>query len=135
MIRGNIRHFDFILMAAALALVAYGAILIYSGSLTTYGHGAEALRHPVARQLAFAAVGVAITILLSRLDYHVLGYGWFSLYISMLAVLVFVMTVGSIAYGSRRWIEVGGTRSSPRRSPSWASSSSSPSTCQTIRSG
>jgi rod shape determining protein RodA len=113
MMRGNIRHFDFILMAAALALVAYGAILIYSGSLTTYGHGAEALRHPVARQLAFAAVGVAIAILLSRLDYQALGYGWVGLYISIVAVLVFVMVVGSIAYGSRRWIEIGGTQIQP----------------------
>jgi rod shape determining protein RodA len=113
MIRGNIRHFDFILMGAALALVAYGAILIYSGSLTTYGQGAEALRHPVVRQLAFASAGVAIAILISRLDYQALGYGWVSLYISILAVLVFVMVVGSIAYGSRRWIEIGGTQVQP----------------------
>jgi len=113
MIRGNIRHFDFILMAVALALVAYGAILIYSGSLTTYGQGAEALRHPVARQLAFAAVGVVIAALLSRLDYRALGYGWIGLYASILAVLVFVLVVGSIAYGSRRWIEIGGTQVQP----------------------
>jgi rod shape determining protein RodA len=113
MIRGNIRHFDFILMAVALALVAYGAILIYSGSLTTYGQGAEALRHPVARQLAFAAVGVVAAILLSRVDYRSLGYGWIGLYASILAVLVFVLVVGSIAYGSRRWIEIGGTQVQP----------------------
>jgi len=73
MIRGNIRHFDFILMAAALALVAYGAILIYSGSLTSYSDGAQALRHPVARQLAFATVGLVVAVLLSRLDYRALG--------------------------------------------------------------
>ena len=113
MVRGSIRHFDFILMASALALVAYGAVLIYSGSLTTYGDGAEALRHPVARQLAFASVGVAIAILLSRIDYRAFGYGVIGLYISILAVLVFVLVVGSTVYGSRRWIDVGGTMVQP----------------------
>ena len=113
MVRGSIRQFDFLLMAAALALVAYGAILIYSGSLTTYGTGDEALRHPVARQIAFAAVGVVVAVLLSRLDYHALGYGAAGLYISILAVLVFVLVVGSTVYGSRRWIEVGGTTIQP----------------------
>lgn len=113
MVRGSIRHFDFVLMASALALVAYGAVLIYSGSLTTYGDGAEALRHPVARQLAFASVGVAVAILLSRIDYRAFGYGAIGLYISILAVLVFVLIVGPTTYGSRRWIDVGGTLVQP----------------------
>src|SRR4030042_6568647 len=113
MVRGSTRQFDFLLVAAPLALVAYGAILIYSGSLTTYGTGDEALRHPVARQVAFAAVGVVVAVLLSRLDYHALGYGAAGLYISILAVLVFVLVVGSTVYGSRRWIEVGGTHIQP----------------------
>lgn len=113
MIRGSIRHFDFILMASALALVAYGAVLIYSGSLTTYGDSAEALRQPVTRQLVFASMGVVIAILLSRLDYRALGYGAAGLYVSILAVLVFVLVVGSTAYGSRRWIDIGGTLVQP----------------------
>lgn len=113
MIRGNIRHFDFLLMASALALVTYGAILIYSGSLTTYGDGAEALRHPVARQAVFACVGVVAAILLSRLDYRSLGYATAGIYISILAALVFVLVVGSTTYGSRRWIDVGGTMVQP----------------------
>jgi rod shape determining protein RodA len=113
MVRGSIRHFDFLLMAAAVALVAFGAILIYSGSLTTYGNGDEALRHPVARQIAFAAVGVVIAILLSRVDYRALGYGAAGLYVSILAILVFVLIVGPTTYGSRRWIDVGGTSIQP----------------------
>jgi rod shape determining protein RodA len=113
MVRGSIRQFDFVLIASALALVAYGAVLIYSGSLTTYGDGADALRHPVARQLAFASVGVAVAIVLSRIDYRAFGYGIIGLYISILAVLVFVLVVGSTAYGSRRWMEVGGTMVQP----------------------
>ena len=42
------RHFDFTLMLAAGMLVAYGAILLYSASLTAYPDGIAGLSHPVA---------------------------------------------------------------------------------------
>ena len=46
-------EFDFVLLLAAVALTVYGALLIYSGSLTTYGSPGQALTHPVSRQIAF----------------------------------------------------------------------------------
>ena len=48
------REFDFVLLLAALGLTVYGALLIYSGSLTTYGSPGQALSHPVSRQIVFA---------------------------------------------------------------------------------
>jgi len=112
MVRG-FRHFDFLLMATALALVAYGLALIYSGSLASYGDSPEVLSHPVARQAAFALAGLAVAILMTRLDYRILGHAAVGLYISTLAALVFVLVVGESAYGSRRWIEVGDTQVQP----------------------
>jgi rod shape determining protein RodA len=109
----SLRNFDFVLLAASLALVAYGVVLIYSGSLASYGSTAEALSHPVARQIAFAIAGVAVMIAMSRLDYRVLGYAAVGLYIAALASLVFVLVVGESAYGSRRWIDIGGTLVQP----------------------
>lgn len=109
----SLRYFDFALLAASLALVAYGAVLIYSGSLASYGGSAEALSHPVARQVGFAAVGLAAMIAMSRLDYRVLGYAAASLYVAALAALLFVLVVGESAYGSRRWVDVGGTLVQP----------------------
>lgn len=109
----SFRHFDFLLMATALALVGYGLMLIYSGSLPSYGDSVDALSHPVARQAAFALAGLAVAILMTRLDYRILGYTAVGLYISTLAALLFVLVVGEAAYGSRRWIEVGGTQVQP----------------------
>src|SRR4030042_1740874 len=105
----RLRNFDFMLFLASLALVAYGVILIHSGSLPSYESAGAALSHPVTRQIVFAAVGVVIMLLLTRADYHLLGYGATGLYIGAMAALVFVLMVSSTVYGSRRWIEIAGT--------------------------
>jgi len=107
------REFDFIMAVAAVALTAYGALLIYSGSLATYGSPAQAFSHPVSRQIAFGAVGLVAMLVLSRLQYRVLGSLSLALYVASVAALVFVLVVGASAYGSRRWIVVAGTQVQP----------------------
>lgn len=112
-VRGGrfIRDFDFVLLAVALALLGYGAALIYSGSLTTYGRsGWAAFSHPVGRQLAYAAVGILVFAVLARMDYRSLGNVAVGLYVAGIAALVFVLVVGGSAYGSRRWITLGGAQ-------------------------
>ena len=107
------REFDFILLLAALGLTAYGALLIYSGSLATYGSPAQAFAHPVSRQLLFAAIGLAAMVLLTRIDYRLFAPASLALYILSIAGLLFVLAVGASAYGSRRWIVVAGTQVQP----------------------
>ncbi len=110
----RLRDFDPILLLAALGLVAMGALLIYSGSLTQFGppEGSD-LSHPVVRQAAFAAVGLLLALVLARIDYLLLGTLSIGLYIAAIAVLVFVLAVGEATYGSRRWVEIGGTQVQP----------------------
>lgn len=108
-----VRDFDFILLLAGIGLAAYGMVLIYSGSLTTYGELTTSFSHPVVRQIAFAAVGVALCLLLTRLDYRALGFLSAGLYVAAVAVLLYVLLVGEAAYGSRRWILVGDTQIQP----------------------
>jgi rod shape determining protein RodA len=107
------REFDFIMLLAALGLTAYGAALIYSGSLTTYGSPGQALSHPVSRQIVFAAIGLAMLLALSRFDYRAFGPLSLTLYAVSIAALLFVLVVGESAYGSRRWIVVFGTQVQP----------------------
>ena len=107
------RKFDFVLFLTSLALVAYGVILIYSGSLTNYKDAGLALSHPVARQILFALAGVAIMLAITCTDYHLLGYAAIGLYIAALGALVLVLVVSSEVYGSRRWIEIAGTPVQP----------------------
>lgn len=110
----RLRDFDPLLLLAALGLVALGALLIYSGSLSRFGRpeGFD-LSHPVVRQGVFAAVGLALALLITRLDYRFLGAISIGLYLASVALLVFVLVVGETTYGSRRWILIGDVQVQP----------------------
>jgi rod shape determining protein RodA len=107
------REFDFILLFAAVGLTAYGALLIYSGSLTQYGSTISAVSHPMTRQVVFAVLGLTGMVVMSRIDYRILGPLSVSLYLLSIAGLLFVLVAGSSEFGSRRWITVGGTQVQP----------------------
>jgi len=110
----RLRDFDPLLLIAALALVALGTMLIYSGSLNHWGEPkASDFSHPVVRQGTFAAVGLVLALAFARADYRMLGVLSVGLYIASVAALVFVLLFGEATYGSRRWIEVGGTPIQP----------------------
>ncbi len=110
----RLRDFDPILLLAALARVALGTLLIYSGSLNRFGppDGLD-FSHPVVRQATFASVGLFLALVIARIDYRILGTLSVGLYIASIATLVFVLVVGEAAYGSRRWILVGDTPVQP----------------------
>jgi rod shape determining protein RodA len=110
----RLRDFDVLLLLAALGLVALGTLLIYSGSLSQFGRPEMSdYSHPVVRQVVFASIGVALALFFARLDYRVLGTFAFGLYIAIVALLFFVDAVGESAYGSRRWLAIGGVQVQP----------------------
>jgi rod shape determining protein RodA len=110
----RLRDFDPVLLLAALALVALGTLLIYSGSLSRFGEPELSdFSHPVVRQAAFAVCGLVLALAFARLDYKVLGVLSFGLYIATVGLLVFVDVFGEAAYGSRRWILIGDTQVQP----------------------
>ena len=110
----RLRDFDPILLLAALGLVALGTMLIYSASLSRFGEPQDLdFSHPVWRQAAFATVGIALFFVFTRLDYRLLGVLSVGMYIAVIAALLFVVIFGEASYGSRRWIEVGGTPIQP----------------------
>jgi rod shape determining protein RodA len=110
----RLRDFDLLLLVAALGLVTLGTVLIYSGSLTQFGEPeASDLSHPVVRQVIFASVGVLLALAFARMDYRVLGTFSFGLYLAVIGMLLFVDVAGADAYGSRRWLVIGGVQVQP----------------------
>ncbi|HEY8492004.1 MAG TPA: rod shape-determining protein RodA [Dehalococcoidia bacterium] len=107
------RHFDFVLILTCMALMAYGLLLIYSGSLANYGPHFLSAGHPVLRQAVYAAIGLGVLVLVAQLDYRVLGTFAPSLYVLALVSLVAVLLVGSAEYGSRRWFVLGPVQIQP----------------------
>jgi len=102
-----IRHFDFILLMVAAALVAYGGLLIYSAHLSVYPDGVG-LDHPLTKQIIFALFGVLLTAAVAWIDYRIFGEMAFGLYGLAVILLIAVLFIGDSAYGSTRWFSLAG---------------------------
>ncbi len=100
------RHFDFVLLTIAAALVAYGCVLIYSASLSSY-HGFS-LGHPLSKQVIFGVLGVGVMIGVTWLDYRIFGQMAIGLYVLAVLMLAAVLVIGNAAYGSTRWFNFAG---------------------------
>ena len=100
-------RFDYLLVLIALALVAYGLILIHSGSAES-GEGFKiSFNSPVIRQGIFAIGSLAAMILVSRLDYHaLLHYAWW-IYGITIFLLILLLIIGQTDFGSTRWFDLG----------------------------
>jgi len=104
--RRGARHFDPILIVLALALVAYGMLLLYSASLSAYPEITAG--HPMVRQMVYAFMGLGAMVAVAWFDYR--AYGQFAplLYVAAVGMLVAVLFVGDSAYGSTRWFTFAG---------------------------
>jgi len=88
-------------------------MLIYSGSLASAGGVRDSISGPVGRQIVFGAIGLVALFAVSRMDYRFLAQGSVGMYVGLIAALIFVLTLGTQAFGSRRWIDIGGTQVQP----------------------
>ncbi len=96
------RHFDFWLFGSVVVLCLFGIVMIRSAIA-----GNEVLAGLVSRQALYVAGGMVIIIGLAVIDYHY----WASLtrlmYVGTVGFLLVIFAVGTVAFGSARWLETG----------------------------
>jgi len=97
--RRRLPIFDPVLLLAVLGLC--GASLLTLRWASTGDAGVSA-GYYVSRQATYFAVGIVLAAALSRLDYSRLRELKYGLYASMIAAILLVSLVGSVARGSRR---------------------------------
>src|SRR5919202_4141449 len=94
------RKFDPWLLLCALALVAYGLVVIRSATLLA--------DRPVSVQLltqaAYALLGLAAMVTLAAVDYRLIGAFAPLLYTGSLGLLALVLGLGVRVFGAQRWI-------------------------------
>lgn len=100
-------RFDYLLSAAALALVIVGLLLIYSGSLHDYEGSVLSFSSPVARQAVFAVIAVGAMLVMARIDYHHLTHYSLVFYVLGIVALLGLLVIGATVLGSTRWFNVG----------------------------
>ena len=102
-----------VLLVSTAILVCFGLVMIYSASsisaMTSEDMGYNPFYY-VQRQLGFAAAGVALAFIVSRIDYRAvvrnLQVPIWVVTIGMLAI-IFTPIAGADAYGATRWISIG----------------------------
>jgi cell division protein FtsW len=107
---GRAKRFQFewnLLVLVTAALVLFGLVMVYSA---TSGSAALGNANPlgfVERQATYVVVGLAVLVVVSRLDLDQLRALAPTLVVTALILCLGVLAVGTRVNGARRWIDVG----------------------------
>jgi rod shape determining protein RodA len=104
-----LRHLDWILLAAVLALCTLGTLLVWSATATA---GLNTSDPYLTKSILNIAIGLALMVGVSMLDYRQLRqYAPIVLAASCLGLIVVLLPLGSLTVpvnGSKSWISLGG---------------------------
>ena len=104
------KRFDPILLAAVLALVAFGLVMVFSASAILAHDKLGDSLYFLKRQLAAVGLGLIAMIGILKLGYRRLARWAYPMLLGSIALLVLVLVpgIGSTAGGAQRWIRVPG---------------------------
>jgi rod shape determining protein RodA len=102
-------HIDWALVVAILALCALGVAMIYS----TTADPTRAMSRMYVTQLYAIVLGLGAMVVMLTLDYRALADKSHIIYIGLLALLIYVLFLGDVQMGARRWIALRGFNLQP----------------------
>ena len=96
-----------ILVLVTLGLTAFGLVMVYSATSAPAALGGGDPVFYLKREAIYAAIGVVLLMVGSRLDFRALRYFAPVLVLTSLALCAAVLVVGQEVNGARRWLVVG----------------------------
>lgn len=96
------RRFDWYLLTLVLLLSMFGVIMIASAL-----SGNEVLASWPWRQAGFLGLGLVLLFITAAVDYRLLATVAYPLYLLLLAFLVVIAVIGTVAGGAQRWLTLG----------------------------
>ena len=99
-----VRRFDWVLMAAAAALIGYGLWVV--DGITRFDVPGDA-NHFVTRQAVAATLGVCGLVIAAFVPLDLVQRYWKALYVATLGLMIVVFVAAETIRGSKRWIDLG----------------------------
>ena len=96
-----------VLVLVTLGLVAFGVVMVFSASSGRAAVVAEDPLFYLKRQAIYAALGLAVLLVLARLDFRSLRHAGGPLLAASFVLLVAVLALGTAVNGARRWLSFG----------------------------
>ena len=96
------RHFDFVLLAVTIILVAFGLAMIYSTTKDS-----PELGNYTWNQAAAAIVGLVLLLIVAVFDYRLLANLNGPIFLVTVGILVATSIIGHFSLGAKRWLSVG----------------------------
>jgi rod shape determining protein RodA len=99
------RQFDYTLLALTAILVVFGVLMIRSATMDAIS---DDLISRVPDQIRYAVLGTILMLVLTVIDYRMLGSLHVWLYLLLIGLLLMVIFFGTVGdAGARRWINIG----------------------------
>jgi rod shape determining protein RodA len=102
-------HIDWPLLIALVALCALGVAMIFS----TTSDPTRGNSHLYVTQLYAIGLGLVAMVVTLSVDYRTFTDKSHLIYIGLLAILLYVLFLGTVQMGARRWIPIGGLNLQP----------------------
>lgn len=106
---------DIIFLSLVLLLLSIGLVMLFSASYAYSYAYFDNSYHFISRQAIFAAIGVAVMLIISKIDYHIIKkFSWiiYAITVGML-ILVLILPPMSDELNVKRWISIGGFNFQP----------------------
>jgi len=94
---------DFTLLLCALVATIVGVLMVYSATQSSRGPSLT-INDFAVKQAEFGLAGLALVIVIARIDYRFLESFTLPFYLVTLLLLGLVVAQGIISYGSQRWL-------------------------------
>jgi rod shape determining protein RodA len=107
------RHFDYVLLATALLLTAYGIVMVYSATLADSPKDSPFFSTFPGHQAVFAGIGLVLLVVFTVIDARLIQAAGYPIYVVNLLLLVAVAAIGARSHGAQRWIDVAFFRFQP----------------------
>ena len=100
-------YYDFSLLAVIILLTCFGLVMLYSTSAYMAEMDFHDDMHYFRRQALISVFSIAMAIIISRIDYHILSNFTTIAYFGSLFLMALVKTpLGVTSHGARRWLGV-----------------------------